>query len=50
MDSVFTFMSTLIQWMDSTPWIDKYFYYGMCENTTPLGSCNLDIFLLYQVL
>jgi len=27
--SVFTFMNNLVQWMDATPWIDKYFYYGI---------------------
>jgi len=28
-NSVFTFMNNLIKWMDATPWIDKYFYYGL---------------------
>jgi hypothetical protein len=31
-------MKTLIAWMDSTPWIDKYFYYGMCEQTLVVGK------------
>jgi hypothetical protein len=39
---VWNFMSTLIQWMDSTPWIAKYFYYGMMNaqqiNINPLNA------------
>jgi len=39
---VFAFMTKLIQWMDATPWIDKYFYYGVMTaqliNINPLNA------------
>jgi hypothetical protein len=39
---VFEFMRTLIAWMDATPWIDKYFYYGLMNaqliNINPLNA------------
>jgi len=41
-DQVFAFMNNLIQWMDETPWIEKYFYYGMMKpgkiNINPLNA------------
>lgn len=40
--SVFTFMNNLVQWMDATPWIDKYFYYGIMTaqeiNISPVNA------------